>query len=66
MQFVFLYLKIKLYDRSTHKKKNIKEESIREEINEKVNIFFYTRYFTSDNVPDAIENATHNTFAKLM
>jgi hypothetical protein len=24
----------------------------------------YTRYFTSDNTPDGIENATHNTFAK--
>jgi hypothetical protein len=22
-------------------------------------------YFTSDNEPDGIENATHNTFAKL-
>jgi hypothetical protein len=25
----------------------------------------YTGYFTSDNDPDRIENATHNTFAKL-
>jgi hypothetical protein len=25
----------------------------------------YTGYFTSDNEPDGIENATHNTFAKL-
>jgi hypothetical protein len=24
-----------------------------------------TGYFTSDNEPDGIENATHNTFAKL-
>jgi hypothetical protein len=26
---------------------------------------YYTGYFTSDNEPDEIENATHNTFAKL-
>jgi hypothetical protein len=25
----------------------------------------YTGYFMSDNEPDGIENATHNTFAKL-
>jgi hypothetical protein len=25
----------------------------------------YTKYFRSDNEPDGIENATHNTFAKL-
>jgi hypothetical protein len=25
----------------------------------------YTGYFTSDNEPDGIENATHNTIAKL-
>jgi hypothetical protein len=25
----------------------------------------YTEYFTSDNEPNEIENATHNTFAKL-
>jgi hypothetical protein len=24
----------------------------------------YTRYFTPDNEPDEIENATHNTFTK--
>jgi hypothetical protein len=27
-------------------------------------IYIY-RYFTSDNEPDGIENATHNTFVKL-
>jgi hypothetical protein len=26
---------------------------------------FYTGYFTSDNEPGGIENATHNTFPKL-
>jgi hypothetical protein len=26
---------------------------------------FYAGYFTSDNEPGGIENATHNTFAKL-
>jgi hypothetical protein len=25
----------------------------------------YTGYFTCDNEPDGIENATHNTFPKL-
>jgi hypothetical protein len=29
-----------------------------------IHIFTYTGYFTSDNEPDGIENATHNTFAK--
>jgi hypothetical protein len=28
-------------------------------------ILYYTGYFTSDNEPDRIENATHNTFATL-
>jgi hypothetical protein len=28
-------------------------------------IVYYTRYFTSDNEPGEIENATHNTFPKL-
>jgi hypothetical protein len=26
--------------------------------------YYYTGYFTSDNEPDGIENATHNTFLK--
>jgi hypothetical protein len=26
---------------------------------------YYTGYFTSGSEPDEIENATHNTFAKL-
>jgi hypothetical protein len=45
MQFVFLDLKTKLYDRSTNKQKNIKEESIRGKINEKINIFFLYKVF---------------------
>jgi hypothetical protein len=27
--------------------------------------YTYTGYFTTDNEPDKIENATHNTFVKL-
>jgi hypothetical protein len=27
-------------------------------------MYIHTRYFTSDNEPHGIENATHNTFAK--
>jgi hypothetical protein len=27
--------------------------------------FINTGYFTSDNVPDGIENATHNTFSNF-
>jgi hypothetical protein len=27
--------------------------------------FINTGYFTSDNVPDGIKNATHNTFSNL-
>jgi hypothetical protein len=27
--------------------------------------YMYTGYFTSDNEPEGIENATHNTFPKL-
>jgi hypothetical protein len=29
-----------------------------------LNFFSIYRYFPSDNEPDGIENATHNTFAK--
>jgi hypothetical protein len=31
----------------------------------KIQKIFYTGYFMSDNEPDGIENASHNTFAKL-
>jgi hypothetical protein len=32
---------------------------------EQILLLTNTGYFTSDNEPDGIENATHNTFAKL-